>query len=348
MTETSESTTVVTLAQLRREFAKHGWTRKPTARIVMELAVHLLTIVAGAAMYFAHWPLPLRVIGIAVSAFGCVAVASNSHTSSHYATSSKRWVNEALTFFGYAFVLGLSALFWWKDHGEHHAAPNVIGLDDDFDYRPFFNIDAAAMPAPGLRSWYYRKIQRYLIGFAALMLGFNLQRRGTTWLAMQWRKPSRGVVLDSALVIAHFGLLVAVPCYFLGTGTFLTFYCLRMLLVSGGLFSILAPAHFPTEAVLLNQSTAAGLSHGELQTLTTINYSGGRLLQWITSGLGYQIEHHLFPEIGHPRYKEISPLVEEFCQATALPHRTYPFPKALAESFRVFAVPKDAWEREGK
>ena len=297
----------------------------------------------GAALYLTNPSWVVKAVGLLASAFGCVGIASNSHTSSHYGTSSRRWVNEALTFFGYSFCLGLSALFWWNDHNEHHAAPNVRGLDDDFDYAPLFSIDAAEVArATGVKRWYFENLQPYLLLPAVSLMGFNLQRRGVTALFGPARN-SRGRWagrIDITLLVLHVLILLVLPSLYFGPAAVLGFYGLRMLFVGVGLFSILAPAHFPHGAAILDQDEASGLSHCELQTVTTINYVGGPMLRFVTSGLGYQIEHHLFPEIGHSHYKEMAPVVERFCKANDLPYRTYRFPRALKESFRVFMSPK--------
>lgn len=331
------------LGDLRREFARRGWTRKPTARVIAELAGHLAFMLGGAALYLMVPGWPAKLCGLAVSAFGCVGIASNSHTSSHYGTSSRRTLNEALTFFGYGFCLGLSSLFWWSDHNEHHAAPNVRGLDDDFDYAPLFTIDAEEISrAPRWKRWYYRRLQALMLLPAVSLMGFNLQRRGVTVLCGP-RRYSRGKWawrIDVCMLALHVLVLLVLPSLYFGAGPVLTFYALRMLLVGIGLFSILAPAHFPKEATLLGQEDAREMSHCELQTATTINYVGGPVLRWITSGLGYQIEHHLFPEISHTYYREMAPVVQAFCEENGLQYRTYSFPKALRESLQVFRVPK--------
>ncbi len=332
----------ISLAELRREMVRQGLTRKATARILFELAVHVSCVLVGGWMFLATPYLLLHIAGIFLSAWGCVGIASNSHTSSHYGTSSHRWVNEALTFFGYAFCLGLSARYWWADHRDHHNAPNVIGLDDDFDYAPLFTIDATTIAqARGWKLWYYQKVQAILFPCAVLLLGFNMQRRAIGWLYRNRKGAWGPTLLDASLIAAHFAVFIALPAAFFGLPNVLLFYCLRMLVEGAGLFAILSPAHFPADAYILTQAAARGLGHCELQTFTTLDYSGGWLLRWITSGLGYQIEHHLFPEISHTNYPAVTPLVRAFCEANQLPHRTYPFPKAISEALRVFREPKE-------
>ncbi len=75
-----------------------------------------------------------RGVGILISAFVCMGVGTNTLTSTHYGTSDKRWLNEALSYFEYPMFLGLSATYWWHKHVVlHRPAPNVIGVDSGAD-----------------------------------------------------------------------------------------------------------------------------------------------------------------------------------------------------------------------
>ncbi len=110
----------------------------------------------------------VRVLGILISTFGCMGVGTNTHTSTHYGTSDKRWVNEALSYFGYPMFLGLSATYWWHKHVVlHHPAPNVVGVDSDADLLPWFAITADEVHASsGLRRFYYEHLQFWLFPLA--------------------------------------------------------------------------------------------------------------------------------------------------------------------------------------
>jgi linoleoyl-CoA desaturase len=50
----------------------------------------------------------------------------------------------------------------------------------------------------------------------------------------------------------------------------------------------------------------------------------------ISGNLGYQVEHHLYPDMPSTRYAEIAPRVREICQRYDLPYNTGPFLKQLA------------------
>jgi linoleoyl-CoA desaturase len=66
--------------------------------------------------------------------------------------------------------------------------------------------------------------------------------------------------------------------------------------------------------------------------LTTANFANNnKLLSWYVGGLNFQIEHHLFPNICHVHYKDISKIVKQTAQEFGVPyHYTPKFTSALA------------------
>jgi linoleoyl-CoA desaturase len=305
-----------------------------------------VTLLVGGTLLFlmnGHWA--LQALGAFLAAVGCVGIGSNTHTSSHFATGRSPKLNRRLTHFGYGFCLGFPAVFWWSDHCKgHHAGPNVLGIDDDFDYAPIFAIDKATIAqAVGWKRWYYENIQWLFLILSMPLMSFNLQRRGIEYLVAQWReqpKKRKELIPDMLCIGAHFFAFLVLPSFFFPVLSVVCLYLLRMSMVSIGLFVILVPGHFPVEAPLLTEERAREMGWAATQTLTTVNYNGGFFFKWLASGLGYQIEHHLFPEISHSFYPKISPYVRAFCKEHNLEYRSYTLRLALYKSIKVFLYPK--------
>src|SRR5579872_4705741 len=173
-------TTLEAVTELRRKFARRGWDKKATGRIVFELLIHVAVALIGIAMFMTCHDVALKALGLLISTFGCMGVGTNTHTSTHYATSDKRWVNEALSYFGYPMFVGLSATYWWHKHVVlHHPAPNVVGVDSDSDLLPWFAITADEVRASsGLRRFYYRRLQFWLFPFVLALNCFSIQMAG--------------------------------------------------------------------------------------------------------------------------------------------------------------------------
>ena len=69
----------------------------------------------------------------------------------------------------------------------------------------------------------------------------------------------------------------------------------------------------------------------------TANIEGGPLFHVISGNLGYQVEHHLFPDMPSTRYGEIAPQVRAICERYGLPYNTGPFFKQLGMVQRTIA-----------
>ena len=65
------------------------------------------------------------------------------------------------------------------------------------------------------------------------------------------------------------------------------------------------------------------------QLLGAANIDGRPLFHVISGNLGYQVEHHLYPDMPSTRYAEIAPRVKDICARYELPYNTGPFSKQL-------------------
>ena len=74
-------------------------------------------------------------------------------------------------------------------------------------------------------------------------------------------------------------------------------------------YLIIFCGHFPDGALHFTEDELEDETRAEWylrQILGTANFEGGKLLHIMSGNLGYQIEHHLFPDLPSNRYAEIS------------------------------------------
>ncbi|MDY7227233.1 fatty acid desaturase family protein [Hyalangium rubrum] len=338
------------LSLLNQEFIARGWNRKPTGRLLAELALHVTLALGGIALVVLARSPWLDALGILVSTMGSLGVSTNTHTSSHYSTATRRWVNRALTYFGYPLFLGMSATYWWQKHvAVHHPTPNVIGLDDDADLLPTFTItERDVAEARGLRRWWFEH-QWLAIPFAIAFNALNVQQAGVRYLVGCLRDSSRRTkahVHDALALLGHVALWLVIPAFFFGPLAVLGLYAVRVVLLGYAIFIAFAPAHFPAEAAFVDRE---GKSRAEyfrkadyifLQTSTTLNFRTGFLGRLFCAGVDYQIEHHLFPGYSHVYYPQMSRILRRFCEEQGYPYRTLGWWEAVWKSLVVFRKPK--------
>jgi fatty acid desaturase len=329
--------------ELGRRLRAEGWYKPATGRILLELGVHLALYLGGLAVAVTTEDIVIKAVAYLVSVAGALGITTNTHTSSHYATSGQTRLNRFLTYFGYTFLLGESATYWWHKHCVvHHPTPNLIGIDEDADLMPWFAITEDDFEkSRGLKRLYFR-LQWIIIPVAIAFNGFNAQRQGWQYVLSMLadrKKRTASHFCDLAVLLLHLAVWVALPISLFGVAAVARVYATEMLLLGYAMFAAFAPAHFPEDALFAgkNQKNEDFVLR---QTATTINFRTGWVGRLLLSGVEYQIEHHLFPGLPHVYYPKLAPMVERYCRRNGYPYRTLGWGEALWKAFMIFRKPK--------
>jgi fatty acid desaturase len=218
----------------------------------------------------------------------------------------------------------------------------VIGVDGDVDLLPYFaRTKEEVQQSLGFRRFYYEKLQWLVFPLALAFVGFNMQLSG--WRALvgslqQSTSSKRREWIDLVFMVSHYVVWLAIPMAFFQPLHVVEFYCLRIALMGYALFAVLAPGHYPVEAACLGHA-GKNCDYVLLQTAATVNFRTGVVGRLICSGLEYQIEHHLFPNISHVHYPKLAPIVKDFCRAYGLPYRCYPWSVVAWKSLQMLQSP---------
>jgi linoleoyl-CoA desaturase len=97
-------------------------------------------------------------------------------------------------------------------------------------------------------------------------------------------------------------------------------------------YAIIFCGHFPDQTYTFGEDEVSVESRGGFyvrQLLGAANIDGRPLFHVISGNLGYQVEHHLYPDMPSTRYAEIAPRVKDICARYGLPYNTGPFSKQL-------------------
>jgi linoleoyl-CoA desaturase len=111
---------------------------------------------------------------------------------------------------------------------------------------------------------------------------------------------------------------------------------------SGILLSFVAVlGHFvpQTSFPKLNSENKIENSWSEHQLEATIDFSPkSKLINWITGGLNTHVAHHLFPEICHCHYYEITQIIENYCSENNYPYKKESLGNALKSHFQYLKI----------
>lgn len=97
-------------------------------------------------------------------------------------------------------------------------------------------------------------------------------------------------------------------------------------------YAIIFCGHFPDQTYTYAPEEVEQESRGGwyVRQLTgAANIEGSPLFHVASGNLGYQVEHHLFPDMPSSRYAEIAPQVKDICARYGLPYNTGPFSQQL-------------------
>ncbi|MGI8863121.1 MAG: fatty acid desaturase family protein [Solirubrobacteraceae bacterium] len=97
-------------------------------------------------------------------------------------------------------------------------------------------------------------------------------------------------------------------------------------------YAIIFCGHFPDQTYTFTQEETKDETRGGwyVRQLTgAANIDGGPWFHIISGNLGYQVEHHLYPDMPSTRYGEIAPKVREICERYELPYNSGPFHQQL-------------------
>ena len=97
-------------------------------------------------------------------------------------------------------------------------------------------------------------------------------------------------------------------------------------------YAIIFCGHFPDQTYTFTEEETTEETRGAWyvrQLLGAANIEGSPLFHVASGNLGYQVEHHLFPDLPSTRYAEVAPQVKDICERYGLPYNSGPFAQQL-------------------
>ncbi|WP_207841984.1 fatty acid desaturase family protein [Williamsia soli] len=101
--------------------------------------------------------------------------------------------------------------------------------------------------------------------------------------------------------------------------------------------AIIFCGHFPDQTYTFSKAETENETRGGWyvrQLLGAANIEGSPLFHVISGNLGYQVEHHLYPDMPSTRYSQVAPKVKDICERYELPYNTGPFAQQWGQVHR--------------
>jgi len=299
-----------------------------TAVLFLWLAASYLLLVFTAQTPWQALPLAVA-LGLAIAGIGFNVQHDGSHGSYSTSPALNRLMARALD------LLGGSSFVWQRKHNVlHHTWPNVEGADDDID------AGALARLSPAQPRRFYHRFQHLYMWPLYCFLAVKWQIVDDFATVVRGRMSGRPfprprgselfVFLGGKLVF--FGLAFGLPLLLHPVWSVVGIYLLVAAVAGITLSVVFQLAHCVPEA-----ETGPDLgSWAARQVESSVDFAReSRLLNWYVGGLNLQIEHHLFPQISHPHYARLAPIVEATCREFGVRYTAHPtFGAAVAAHYR--------------
>ncbi len=293
--------------------------------------------VAGRVTLFASPFLPAWIAGTAL--LSAAKVLENMEIGHNVMHGQWDWMNDPeIHSMTWEWDNVAPAAQWRHSHNfEHHTFTNVIGKDKDVGYEILRVSDEQPWHVVTLGQPLYNALLALFFEWGVALHDLDIegiwhrdfdQPTMRAKLRQIGRKAGRQVLKDYVLFPALTG-----PAWLSTLTAGLTANLVRNVWS----YLIIFCGHFPDGAVRFTTEQLESESRSEWylrQLYGSANFTGSRLLHVLSGSLGYQIEHHLFPDLPSNRYPEIAQRVRQICAKHRLPYTSGSLHRQYAQSLR--------------
>lgn len=296
---------------------------KSALMILIYFAPYLL-MMTGVITSFTGMLISWFIMGLGMAGVGMVLMHDANHHSFSKNAKVNKWLSKSLYF------LGGFPINWRHQHNTmHHGFTNIDGADEDIDPGPVLRLSPHK---PLLKAHRFQHIYAwFLYGLMTLLWvttkdfkQLNRYRKSGTILSNT--KNYSQLFLDLILAkVLYYIIFLILPILLLPIAWYwVLIFFLIMHFVSGFVLTVIfQTAHvMPSSAYPLpNEKGTIENNWAIHQLLTTTDYAPkSKIFSWMIGGLNYQVEHHLFPNISHVHYKNLSVLVKKTAEKYQLPY----------------------------
>lgn len=284
--------------------------------------------------YFSLLFLSNTIIVALISAFlfsqAVVLIGFNiMHDGNHGSYSKSKMINRIM---GYTMdFIGSSHTLWKQKHNIlHHTYTNIDGMDEDLESSGFLRL------SPNQR-WKSRYTLQHIYAipvysFLTLSLIFTADFK-KLWTGKIGTQKLKKIRLKEHLFfygfkLFYFGYMIILPLFFHSFISVLFFFLFIHFIIGLTLALVFQVAHTVEHNAFPVPEQHTGNIKNEWaihQVETTANFaSQSKLAAWYLGGLNFQIEHHLFTNICHIHYPEISKIVRQTSKEFSVNYISFP------------------------
>lgn len=314
-----------------RNLSRHAnWNMKlKTVFMIALYGTPLAMLIIGAVHSFGPVMLMWVLMGLGMSGIGL----SIMHDANHGAYSDNKKVNKALGFL-INFIGGYHVNWKIQHNVLHHSFTNIHEHDEDIQKAILrLTPDTKRKPIHRFQLIYAPILYSLMTIYWLLSKDFEqvARYRKKNLLSTQG-KTYKQALTEVAIHKSWYIVLVIVLPMVVGGQLWwhMLLGFLSMHFICGLILALIfQPAHVIEETDFYHTDEDGSVENNWAihQLRTTSNFANGsRIFSWFVGGLNYQIEHHLFPQVCHVHYRNLSPIVKATAKEFNIPyheHKTF-------------------------
>jgi linoleoyl-CoA desaturase len=330
--------------QLRKDVSDYVQQATPAHRPLILFKAFLFPVLYGLTYFCAlYWGADPAVLYGCYFLLGLLLVTlflNNIHDAVHATIfKSKKWNDAYVYLFD---LMGANSFMWKLRHIRfHHNYPNVAGWDTDIEQSTLARVfpDGPYLKMHRLQHIYLPLLYPFYLPNWLLVRDFKdfFDRRRTVRKLVE--VPPVEYIKLFVFKAAFLFLMIGLPKLVLGVGWTEVLGAFLLLLFSASIFSLLVllsphaniHAEFPLEKD--NELPYDWMTH-MLKTTNDIT-SDNWFTRFFMGCFNYHVAHHLFPNVNHVYYPQITHLLKDYAHRYHLPYREYPLWRSLKNHYRL-------------
>jgi linoleoyl-CoA desaturase len=330
-------------ARAQAYFERTGKSRFADWTIYAKAATYLALTLGAYAMILSGNFGPWTMLALAnVYGIASLLLAINlGHDGAHAALARSPWINQ-VALYGSFTLIGADPYLWQMRHvRSHHVFPNVNGCDIDIDSNLLLRL------SPNHPKRWYQRYQHLYAPFVFWIVDIHtvfiqdvhylFKRKLANMVDI--RHPPGAYAGFVACKAAFIGIVFAIPALVLPIPWWeVLIGALLMSFVSSCAFVyLLIGTHF-AEETLFPETGEDGVIEHDWAThamLTSLDWSPySRIAHAIAGGSNAHAAHHLFPNVSHAHYRDLTRIIAETAEEFGMPHNVTTLPRMVRSHFR--------------
>ena len=251
------------------------------------------------------------------------------HDSNHGSYSKNKTINRFLSYT--MDLIGSSHTLWKQKHNIlHHTYTNIDGMDEDLETSGFLRLSPNQKWKSKFKKQHIFAIGVYSFLTLSLIFAGDFKK---IWTGKVGTQKIKKVKFSEKLFfygfkLIYFGYMIILPLFFHTFFQVLFFFLIVHFILGLTLSLVFQLAHTVEPNTFPLPEKQSGSIENEWaihQVETTANFAPkSKLAAWYLGGLNFQIEHHLFTNICHIHYSQISKIVKQTSKEYSVNYTTYP------------------------